>query len=90
MRDERELISSWKDDNSAKDRHRSLPHFTDDDFSLEVRSLVENSHLRGLTLQELFFHAIADLLQSDVDDSLLELHAKVDGERAQFVGSGGH
>jgi len=40
-------------------RHRSLPHFTKDDFSLEVRGFVENSYLWGLTPQEFFFHAMA-------------------------------
>ena len=34
-------------------RHRSLPHFTKDDFSSEARGFVENSYLRGLTPQEL-------------------------------------
>lgn len=38
--------------------HRTLPHFTKDDFSLEARSFVENSYLWGLTPQE-FFHAMA-------------------------------
>ena len=37
--------------------HRSLPHFTKDDFSPEARGFVENSYLRGLTPQEFFFHA---------------------------------
>lgn len=40
-------------------RHRSLPHFTKDDFSPEARGFVENSYLRGLTPQEYFFHAMA-------------------------------
>ncbi|KAI0075928.1 beta and beta-prime subunits of DNA dependent RNA-polymerase [Panus rudis PR-1116 ss-1] len=40
-------------------RHRSLPHFTKDDFSPEARGFVENSYLRGLTPQEFFFHAMA-------------------------------
>lgn len=40
-------------------RHRTLPHFTKDDFSPEARGFVENSCLRGLTLQEFFFHAMA-------------------------------
>ncbi|KAI0030724.1 hypothetical protein K488DRAFT_87493 [Vararia minispora EC-137] len=39
-------------------RHRTLPHFTKDDFALEVRSLAENSYLHGLTLEEFSFHAI--------------------------------
>lgn len=39
-------------------RHRSLPHFTKDNFRPESRSFVENSYLRGLTPQE-FFHAMA-------------------------------
>ncbi|GAK66175.1 beta and beta-prime subunits of DNA dependent RNA-polymerase [Moesziomyces antarcticus] len=40
-------------------RHRSLPHFTKDDFTPESRGFVENSYLRGLTAQEFFFHAMA-------------------------------
>ncbi|CEH14257.1 beta and beta-prime subunits of dna dependent rna-polymerase [Ceraceosorus bombacis] len=40
-------------------RHRSLPHFTKDDFSPESRGFVENSYMRGLTPQEFFFHAMA-------------------------------
>jgi hypothetical protein len=40
-------------------RHRTLPHFTKDDFSPESRGFVENSYLRGLTLQEYFFYAMA-------------------------------
>ncbi|KDN42992.1 putative RPO21-DNA-directed RNA polymerase II, 215 kd subunit [Tilletiaria anomala UBC 951] len=40
-------------------RHRSLPHFSKDDFSPESRGFVENSYLRGLTPHEFFFHAMA-------------------------------
>lgn len=40
-------------------RHRTLPHFTKDDFSPEARGFVENSYLHGLTPQEFFFHAMA-------------------------------
>ncbi|KAF7333371.1 DNA-directed RNA polymerase subunit [Mycena venus] len=40
-------------------RHRTLPHFTKDDFSPEARGFIENSYLRGLTPQEFFFHAMA-------------------------------
>lgn len=40
-------------------KHRTLPHFTKDDFSPEARGFVENSYLRGLTPQEFFFHAMA-------------------------------
>jgi DNA-directed RNA polymerase II subunit RPB1 len=40
-------------------RHRTLPHFTKDDFTPESRGFVENSYLRGLTPQEFFFHAMA-------------------------------
>ena len=40
-------------------RHRTLPHFSKDDFSPEARGFVENSYLRGLTPQEFFFHAMA-------------------------------
>lgn len=39
--------------------HRSLPHFTKDDFSPEARGFVENSYLSGLTPHEFFFHAMA-------------------------------
>lgn len=39
-------------------RHRTLPHFTKDDFGPESRGFVENSYLRGLTPQEFFFHAM--------------------------------
>jgi len=40
-------------------KHRTLPHFTKDDFSPESRGFVENSYLRRLTPQEFFFHAMA-------------------------------
>jgi DNA-directed RNA polymerase II subunit RPB1 len=40
-------------------RHRTLPHFTKDDFSPESHGFVKNSYLRGLTPQEFFFHAMA-------------------------------
>ncbi|SGY60993.1 BQ5605_C007g04513 [Microbotryum silenes-dioicae] len=40
-------------------KHRTLPHFTKDDYSPEARGFVENSYLRGLTPQEFFFHAMA-------------------------------
>ena len=40
-------------------RHRTLPHFTKDDFSPEARGFIENSYLRGLTPQEFFFHTMA-------------------------------
>ncbi|KAL1667203.1 hypothetical protein EV715DRAFT_255403 [Schizophyllum commune] len=40
-------------------RHRTLPHFTKDDYSPESRGFVENSYLRGLTPQEFFFHAMS-------------------------------
>ncbi|KAJ7822859.1 hypothetical protein B0H13DRAFT_1919925 [Mycena leptocephala] len=40
-------------------RHRTLPHFIQDDFNPEARGFVENSYLRGLTPQEFFFHAMA-------------------------------
>ncbi|KAL7422808.1 DNA-directed RNA polymerase II core subunit rpo21 [Cryptotrichosporon argae] len=39
-------------------RHRSLPHFSKDDYGPESRGFVENSYLRGLTPQEFFFHAM--------------------------------
>lgn len=40
-------------------RHRSLPHFAQDDFGPEAGGFVENSYLRGLTPQEFFFHAMS-------------------------------
>ncbi|KAF7293441.1 DNA-directed RNA polymerase subunit [Mycena indigotica] len=45
--------------NILQTSHRTLPHFTKDDFSPEARGFVENSYLRGLTPQEFFFHAMA-------------------------------
>ncbi|RSH86485.1 DNA-directed RNA polymerase II subunit rpb1 [Apiotrichum porosum] len=39
-------------------RHRTLPHFSKDDYGPESRGFVENSYLRGLTPQEFFFHAM--------------------------------
>ena len=50
-------------------RHRTPPHFTKDDFSLEARRFVKNLYLRGLTPQEFFFHAMAgheSLIDTDV------------------------
>ncbi|QSL64587.1 hypothetical protein MERGE_001888 [Pneumocystis wakefieldiae] len=40
-------------------KHRTLPHFTKDDYSPESGGFIENSYLRGLTPQEFFFHAMA-------------------------------
>ncbi|KAJ9111879.1 hypothetical protein QFC20_002467 [Naganishia adeliensis] len=40
-------------------QHRSLPHFSQDDYGPEAGGFVENSYLRGLTPQEFFFHAMA-------------------------------
>jgi DNA-directed RNA polymerase II subunit RPB1 len=40
-------------------KHRTLPHFTKDDYSPESRGFVENSYLKGLTPSEFFFHAMA-------------------------------
>jgi len=39
-------------------RHRTLPHFSKDDYGPESRGFVENSYLRGLTPQEFWFHAM--------------------------------
>jgi len=39
-------------------RRRTLPHFVVDDLSPEARGFVENSYLRGLTPEEVFFHAM--------------------------------
>ncbi|KAF7331300.1 DNA-directed RNA polymerase subunit [Mycena kentingensis (nom. inval.)] len=40
-------------------KHRTLPHFTKDDFGPEAGGFVESSYLRGLSPQEFFFHAMA-------------------------------
>ena len=40
-------------------QHRTLPHFTKNNFSPEVHGFVKNSYLQGLTLLEFFFHAMA-------------------------------
>jgi hypothetical protein len=50
-------------------KHRTLPHFTKEDFSPESRGFVENSYLCGLTPHEFFFHAMAgreDLIDTAV------------------------
>jgi DNA-directed RNA polymerase II subunit RPB1 len=39
-------------------KHRTLPHFTKDDYSPEAKGFVENSYLIGLTPSEFFFHAM--------------------------------
>lgn len=39
-------------------KHRTLPHFSRDDYGPESRGFVENSYLRGLTPQEFWFHAM--------------------------------
>lgn len=39
-------------------RHRTLPHFTKDDYGPESRGFVENSYLAGLTPSEFYFHAM--------------------------------
>jgi len=39
-------------------RHRTLPHFAKDDLGPESRGFVENSYLRGLSPQEMWFHAM--------------------------------
>ncbi|PAV61603.1 hypothetical protein WR25_03126 isoform F [Diploscapter pachys] len=39
-------------------RHRTLPHFTKDDYGPESKGFVENSYLAGLTASEFFFHAM--------------------------------
>ncbi|KAJ7280659.1 hypothetical protein C8J57DRAFT_1299830, partial [Mycena rebaudengoi] len=45
-------------------RHRTLLHFTKDDFSPEARGFVENSYLRGLTPQEFFFPSVVSTVCS--------------------------
>ena len=37
---------------------RTLPHFKKGDLGPESRGFVSNSYLKGLTPQELFFHAM--------------------------------
>ena len=57
-------------------RHRSLPHFTKDDYTPESRGFVENSYLRGLTAHEFFFHAMAGregLIDTAVKLSLIHI-----------------
>ena len=39
-------------------KDRTLPHFAKNDFGPESRGFVENSYLKGLTPQEVFFHAM--------------------------------
>ncbi|XP_022791172.1 DNA-directed RNA polymerase II subunit RPB1-like [Stylophora pistillata] len=39
-------------------RHRTLPHFTKDDYGPESRGFVENSYIAGLTPTEFYFHAM--------------------------------
>jgi len=41
-----------------KHSSRTLPHFHANDFGPESRGFVENSYMRGLTPQEVFFHAL--------------------------------
>jgi DNA-directed RNA polymerase II subunit RPB1 len=38
--------------------HRTLPHFTKDDYGPQSRGFVSNSYLSGLTPQEFYFHAM--------------------------------
>ncbi|OAX31301.1 beta and beta-prime subunits of DNA dependent RNA-polymerase [Rhizopogon vinicolor AM-OR11-026] len=51
-------------------RHRTLPHFTKDDFSPEALGFIENSYLRRLMLQEFFFHAMAG--REGLDDTAVK------------------
>jgi len=39
-------------------RNRTLPHFLQDDYGAESKGFVQNSYLRGLEPEELFFHAM--------------------------------
>ena len=39
-------------------RHRTLPHFVKDDYGPESKGFVTNSYLKGLTPDEMFFHAM--------------------------------
>ena len=39
--------------------HRTLPHYSKYNDSMEARGFVESSYINGLTPQELFFHAMA-------------------------------
>ena len=38
--------------------HRTLPHFSKDDFGPESKGFVESSYLTGLSPSELYFHAM--------------------------------
>lgn len=38
--------------------HRTLPHFTKDDYGLESRGFIQHSFSRGMSPHELFFHLI--------------------------------
>ncbi|KAJ7789277.1 beta and beta-prime subunits of DNA dependent RNA-polymerase [Mycena olivaceomarginata] len=63
-------------------QHRTLPHFTQDDFNPEARGFVGNSYLRGLTPQEFFFHAMAgreDLINAELIKALQDVMVCYDG-----------
>jgi len=40
-------------------KKRTLPHFLENDYSIESRGFIESSFIKGLTPQEFFFHAMA-------------------------------
>ncbi|KAF3623933.1 hypothetical protein FXO38_30509 [Capsicum annuum] len=58
-------MTTWVGQQNIEGKHipfglidRNLPHSTKDDYGTKSRGFVENSYLRGLTLQEFFFHAM--------------------------------
>ena len=70
-------------------RHRTLPHFTKDDFSPESCGFVENSYLRGLTPQEFFFHAMVGpegLIQRRLVKALEDVMVCYDGIVSNSLG----
>ncbi|KAH9982072.1 beta and beta-prime subunits of DNA dependent RNA-polymerase [Lactifluus volemus] len=76
-------------------KHRTLPHFTKDDFSPEARGFVENSYLRGLTPQEFFFHAMAgregliDTAVKTAETALEDVTVNYDGTVRNSLGDDG-
>jgi len=56
-------------------RRRSLPHFTQDDHGPESRGFVENCYLRGLTPQEMFFHAMGGGSLPGIRDHMFLLYS---------------
>ena len=55
--------------------HRTLPHFSKDDFGPESKGFVESSYLTGLSPSELYFHGILPHLLHSIHDSTLRTPA---------------